>query len=156
MWKAKKWYIRFVAYGGLILMLLYCVNLLWLDTWFQIHNSIGRYFCMGLKWANDIISSTTEELVLMARQDNAIPWCYLGNGELMLLISVKLCFKLVMLKTFFFWLNYSWDLIAGDYRAWERPIQEFSFWWWRHIKSSLRSAAYAIMPFNWSSISTVC
>uniref|UniRef100_A0A7N2KRB1 Uncharacterized protein n=1 Tax=Quercus lobata TaxID=97700 RepID=A0A7N2KRB1_QUELO len=40
---------------------------------FDVDELIGRYFCMGLKWANDIISSTTEELVLMARQDNAIP-----------------------------------------------------------------------------------
>ncbi|KAL0014683.1 hypothetical protein SO802_001752 [Lithocarpus litseifolius] len=32
-------------------------------------DSIGRYFCTGLKRANDIIGTTTEELVLMARQE---------------------------------------------------------------------------------------
>lgn len=36
-------------------------------------DSIGRYFCTGLKRANDIIGTTTEEVVLMARQGNAIP-----------------------------------------------------------------------------------
>uniref|UniRef100_A0A2N9J7C0 Uncharacterized protein n=1 Tax=Fagus sylvatica TaxID=28930 RepID=A0A2N9J7C0_FAGSY len=31
-------------------------------------DSIGRYYCMGLKRANDIIGTTTEELVLKAKQ----------------------------------------------------------------------------------------
>ncbi|XP_050270623.1 uncharacterized protein LOC126714495 isoform X2 [Quercus robur] len=31
-------------------------------------DSVGRYFCTGLKRANDIIGTTTEEVVLMARQ----------------------------------------------------------------------------------------
>lgn len=33
-------------------------------------DSIGRYYCVGLKRANEIIGTTTEELVLKARQEN--------------------------------------------------------------------------------------
>ena len=31
-------------------------------------DTIGRYYCMGLKRANEIIGTTTEELVLKAKQ----------------------------------------------------------------------------------------
>ncbi|KAL8544252.1 hypothetical protein ACS0TY_004693 [Phlomoides rotata] len=34
-------------------------------------DTIGRYFCVGLKRANEIIGTTTEELVLKAKQGNA-------------------------------------------------------------------------------------
>ncbi|KAK7290567.1 hypothetical protein RIF29_05080 [Crotalaria pallida] len=36
-------------------------------------DTIGRYQCVGLKRANEIIGTTTEELVLKARQGNAAP-----------------------------------------------------------------------------------
>ncbi|OWM71386.1 uncharacterized protein LOC116194183 [Punica granatum] len=35
-------------------------------------DTIGRYFCVSLKHANDIIGTTTEELVLKARQSGAV------------------------------------------------------------------------------------
>lgn len=33
-----------------------------------IQDTIGRYYCVGLKRANEIIGTTTEELVIKARQ----------------------------------------------------------------------------------------
>ncbi|CAJ1787164.1 unnamed protein product [Sphenostylis stenocarpa] len=36
-------------------------------------DSVGRYQCVGLKRANEIIGTTTEELVLKARQGNMSP-----------------------------------------------------------------------------------
>ncbi|XP_047150870.1 uncharacterized protein LOC124822842 [Vigna umbellata] len=36
-------------------------------------DSVGRYQCVGLKRANEIIGTTTEELVLKARQGNMAP-----------------------------------------------------------------------------------
>ncbi|KAE8021236.1 hypothetical protein FH972_007144 [Carpinus fangiana] len=36
-------------------------------------DSIGRYYCIGLKRANEIIGTTTEELVLKARQGGVTP-----------------------------------------------------------------------------------
>ncbi|XP_024973939.1 uncharacterized protein LOC112512294 [Cynara cardunculus var. scolymus] len=34
-------------------------------------DAIGRYYCVGLKRANEIIGTTTEELVLKARQEGS-------------------------------------------------------------------------------------
>jgi len=39
-----------------------------------MQDSIGRYQCVGLKRANEIIGTTTEELVLKARQGNLTTW----------------------------------------------------------------------------------
>lgn len=39
-------------------------------------DSVGRYFCIGLKRANEIIGTTTEELVLKAKQGKL-----LGSGS---------------------------------------------------------------------------
>ncbi|KAI9070464.1 hypothetical protein K1719_047574, partial [Acacia pycnantha] len=36
-------------------------------------DSIGRFQCVGLKRANEIIGTTTEELVLKAKQGSASP-----------------------------------------------------------------------------------
>jgi hypothetical protein len=44
-----------------------------------IQDSIGRYQCVGLKRANEIIGTTTEELVLKARQGNLTTWWCLQN-----------------------------------------------------------------------------
>ena len=35
---------------------------------FLMQDSLGRYFCVALKRANEIIGTTTEELVLKAKQ----------------------------------------------------------------------------------------
>ena len=35
---------------------------------FLIQDSLGRYFCVSLRRANEIIGTTTEELVLKAQQ----------------------------------------------------------------------------------------
>lgn len=42
-----------------------------------IQDTIGRYYCVGLKRANEIIGTTTEELVLKAKQGAVSSWCYL-------------------------------------------------------------------------------
>lgn len=55
----------------------------WFICWLVIHvgiqDSIGRYQCVGLKRANEIIGTTTEELVLKARQGNLTTWWRLQN-----------------------------------------------------------------------------
>lgn len=33
-----------------------------------MQDSVGRYYCVGLKRANEIIGTTTEELVLKVKQ----------------------------------------------------------------------------------------
>ena len=51
-----------------------CWFLCWLEAFIGIQDPIGRYICVGLKRANEIIGTTTEELVLKAKQGNINPW----------------------------------------------------------------------------------
>jgi len=68
--------------------------LCWLKTLVVIQDSVGRYQCVGLKRANEIIGTTTEELVLKARQGNMSPWWWFSNFIIMymfvLVDSVKI------------------------------------------------------------------
>ena len=51
----------------------------WLEAYLGIQDSVGRYQCVGLKRANDIIGTTTEELVLKAKQGSMTSWWCFQN-----------------------------------------------------------------------------
>lgn len=55
----------------------------------HMQDTLGRYYCVGLKRANEIIGTTTEELVLKAKQ-GVSTWCCLWKVRFLYIVTLLL------------------------------------------------------------------